>query len=464
MKFVFIIFFYFSVSLSLSAQESLYLIDSIHIAGNSRTKDYIVFRELNFKTGDSILLSAADKLFEKNVNRLLGTALFVKADFNISEINVETKRIDITISVNEAWYIFPYVYLELTDRNYSEWIYEHKAALNRINVTFSLQHNNLSGNKDLAEIKLQTGITKKWELTYIRPFINKNRNFGISFNILKKKSGEIAYNTLNNKLVYYKDMTRPMFEQLRISSGITYRKSIYSNHLLQLTFFNNRIDTLVSNNLNPGFFNYGNKQKYFSIFYGFYHDKRDYKIYPTKGYILYLEVEKAGLGIFDEIDQLALWAGYEKHIPVWKNYFSSFNIEAKKNIVNNKSTYHNDKALGYLDRFLNGYELYVVDGQDYIYLKTAQKYNFLKGDLNLSKLISLHQFKHIPYFFYFSLNFDTGYVNNNVNFASNNFTNRLLYGYGAGIDFIIYHNLFRFTYSINHLGEDGLFFHLKTIF
>jgi hypothetical protein len=113
---------------------------------------------------------------------------------------------------------------------------------------------------------------------------------------------------------------------------------------------------------------------------------------------------------------------------------------------------------------MNGYELYVVDGEDYLYLKTSQKYNFLSGDLNLNKLINLRQFRHIPYDFYFTLNLDAGYVNNNTNFALNNFTNRMLYGYGAGLDFLLYHNLFRFTYSINHLGEDGFYFHLKTIF
>lgn len=463
-KFVLAVLFSISILLPLKSQESKFIIDSMHVKGNTRTKEYIIIKELDFKSGDSILLSSADRIFEKNENRLLGTALFVKAEFNISEINVETKKIEITIVVNEAWFIYPYFYLELTDRNLSEWYYEHNAALSRINITFNLQHNNLTGNKDKVELKLQTGITKKWELSYSYPFISKKRNIGITFNILNKRSDEIAYNTVNNKLVYHKDENKPMFRQFRISSGLTYRPSIYNHHSLKLSYFNNRIDTLVSNSLNPGFFNNGDKQRYFDIFYTFYHDKRDYKIYPTNGYFFYVEIEKAGLGIFNEINQLIIWSGFERHIPVWKNIFSSFNIEAKKSVLNNKPPYYNNFALGYSDHFLNGYELYVIDGEDYIYLKSSQKYNFLKGNLNLSKIISIRQFKHIPYYFYFSLNFDTGYVNNSSNFASNDFTNRMLYGYGAGLDFIVYHNLFRFTYSFNHKGEGGLYFHLKTIF
>lgn len=464
MKFVLAVFFLLSIFPSLQSQESSYLIDSLHIKGNTRTKEYIITKELDFRTGDSLFLTAADQIFEKNKNRLLGTALFINADFNISEISVETKKIEITVFVHEAWFIFPYFYLELTDRNLSEWYYEHNAALNRINITFNLQHNNLTGNKDKLDLKLQTGITKKWELSYSFPFINKKRNAGITFNILDKRSEEIAYNTISNKLVFHKDENRPMLKRFRISTGLTYRESMYNYHALKLSFFTNKIDTFISNTLNPGFFKNGDKQRYFDLFYTFYRDKRDYKIYPTNGYLFYLEIEKAGLGIFNDINQLILWSGFEKHIPLYKNFFSSFYIEAKKSIINDKTPYFNNLALGYNDRFLNGYELYVIDGQDYIYLKTSQKYNFLKGNLNLSKIISVRQFKQIPYYFYLSLNFDMGYVNNNSNFATNDFTNRILYGYGAGLDLMFYHNLFRFTYSFNHKGEGGLFFHLKTIF
>jgi outer membrane protein assembly factor BamA len=464
MKFVLAFFFILFILHPLLSQESPYVIDSIHITGNTRTKEYIIKKELDFKPGDSILLSTSDRIFEKNESRLLGTALFVKAEFNISEINTETKKIEISVTVDEAWFIYPYFYLELTDRNLSEWYYEHGAALNRINVTLNLQHNNLTGNRDKLELKWQTGITKKWELSYAFPIISKKHNVGITFNILNKRSSEIAFNTVNNKLAFHKDENKPMFRQFRISSGLTYRPSVYNHHSLKLTFFSNVIDTLISNSLNPLFFNNGDRQRYLDIFYTFYRDKRDYRIYPTNGYFFYVEIEKAGLGLFSDLNQLIVWSGFERHLPVWKNIFTSINIEAKKSIINNKTPYYNNFALGYNDRFLNGYELYVIDGQDYVYVKSSQKYNFLKGNLNLSRIISVRQFKHIPYYFYFSLNFDTGYVNNNSNFASNDFTNRMLYGYGAGLDFIVYHNLFRFTYSFNHKGEGGFYFHLKTIF
>ncbi|MBK7095967.1 MAG: hypothetical protein IPH57_13330 [Saprospiraceae bacterium] len=65
MKFVLAVFFLLSIFPSLQSQESSYLIDSLHIKGNTRTKEYIITKELDFRTGDSLFLTAADQIFEK---------------------------------------------------------------------------------------------------------------------------------------------------------------------------------------------------------------------------------------------------------------------------------------------------------------------------------------------------------------------------------------------------------------
>lgn len=85
-------FLLLSIFPSLQSQESSYLIDSLHIKGNTRTKEYIITKELDFRTGDSLFDCGWSNIW-KNKNRLLGTALFVNADFNISEISVETKKL-----------------------------------------------------------------------------------------------------------------------------------------------------------------------------------------------------------------------------------------------------------------------------------------------------------------------------------------------------------------------------------
>ena len=53
------------------------MIGEIFIAGNRKTKTYIIERELPFKRGDSVRLAELVKAFEYARDRLINTRLFV---------------------------------------------------------------------------------------------------------------------------------------------------------------------------------------------------------------------------------------------------------------------------------------------------------------------------------------------------------------------------------------------------
>lgn len=464
MRFILVCFLCSLSYFALFSQPNMFAIDSILIVGNKHTKDYVIINELDFQPGDQIILNEAETIFRKNKERLLGTGLFTDVKFNIESIDIDKNSIKVSVYLTESWYIYPYPFIELADRNYSEWVYEHNAALKRLNYGINLEHKNLSGNNDNLQLKIQTGVTNKIELIHIRPFISKNYRAGFYFNLLRKTSSEIAYKTSDNKLSYYTEGNKKMFEQFRINSAITFRPSIHYQHIFRLSYFNNTVDTIVPNKLNPDFFLNGAKQRYFMLAYRFIHDKRNYKIYPSQGHLIHFEIQKNGLGIYSDINQLSVWFGFHKYIPLWKNIFTSLIFEARKSLFQNDMPYMNNFALGYDNLYLNGYELYVIDGKDFFMLKTSQKYNFMKGIADMSGIISQSQFKKIPYEFYLTLNFDTGYVNNNINFASNDFTNRMLFGYGLGLDFVVYHNILNITYSVNHTGESGFYFLIRKDF
>ncbi|HHH53712.1 MAG TPA: hypothetical protein ENK91_08650, partial [Bacteroidetes bacterium] len=449
------IFFY----CNLSGQEPFTIVDSIVISGLKHTKRHVVEKELNFQKGDTIFFNRLSNIFKNNKDRLLGTGLFVDVKFNLKEFNSNTSKGKIMIDVKESWYIYPNIYMELTDRDFNEWFYDHSAQLNRINIAFQITHTNLSGNNDPLKLKIQRGISKKLELLYVKPFINDGHKGGILFNILYKYSKEIPFNTINNKLVLYRDETKRMISNLRITAGYTLRPAIYATHKFEFGYFNTNIDSMVYKNLNPDFLNNKTKEKYISLKYSYINDRRDFKIYPKKGYLLGFSIEKKGIGIFKDINTLDISLALEKYHSFSRNLFTSLKLRAKKRLYQTSSSYMMDKALGYEQDFLNGYELYVIDGQDYLYGKTSGKIKLAKGFLDLGRWINIKQFVTIPYQFHFSFNFDFGYVNNNSNFVKNNFTNRLIYGYGPGLDMIIYHNYFQLNFSINHLGEKGVFFH-----
>ncbi len=462
MKFSVTIFIIFIFSNILPAQIPFVVIDSIEISGNSHTKDYIIINELDFEKGDTVYFTKLEKIFNDNKNRLLSTGLFVDAGFNLKKYNSYTGKATISIKIIESWYIYPSFYFELTDRNFNDWFYDHDARLNRINIALDLKHKNLTGNHDPLKIKIQRGITNKLELQYIRPFLNMNHRIGFIFNSMYKYSKEIAYDTKYNKLVLYMDENKYMFRQFRLVLGLIYRPELYLTHKFEMSFHDNLIDTLIQNKYNSVFFIDNPVQRYFELKYSFFYDKREFKVYPQGGYFLGFSLEKSGVGIFNDLNILNLYISGEKYFSINKNFISVYKLKAKKRLFNNKSPYFNNKSLGYEENYLNGYELYVIDGKDYFYIKSEQKIKLFSGNFNFKRIVNMSQFQLIPYKFYLSFNFDLGYVNNNINFVLNNFANRLLYGYGPGLDLIIYNNYFQINYSINHTGEGGIFFHYKT--
>ena len=111
------------------------------------------------------------------------------------------------------------------------------------------------------------------------------------------------------------------------------------------------------------------------------------------------------------------------------------------------------------------YEYYILDGEDYYLSKTAIKYCLVrKKDLNFSYIKS-KQFNKAHFSIYSSLFSDFGYANNQSNFAENSLTNSILWGKGISLEYITYYDkMLRIEYSINKLGEKGLFLHFSSPF
>ena len=64
-----------------------------------------------------------------------------------------------------------------------------------------------------------------------------------------------------------------------------------------------------------------------------------------------------------------------------------------------------------------------------------------------------------------SLQLNTAYVNDPFYFQSNDLTNKILFSLGPGLNFTI-NEVFQFNlnYSVNHLKEDGIYFHTRKAF
>jgi len=120
--------------------------------------------------------------------------------------------------------------------------------------------------------------------------------------------------------------------------------------------------------------------------------------------------------------------------------------------------YFNYRAMGYKNDYVRGYEYYIVDGSHYALLRSDLRYHAFNFKFRQNILPLLN---YVPIDFYPKVYGDGGYVHSN-NFGNSFLNNKLLYGYGVGMDIVFsYYLKVRLEYSFNSLNQKGLFLHLR---
>lgn len=451
-------------SFSAYAQNGQIAINDIIIEGNKKTKKAIILREVLFAVGDSIQIVDLQTQLETSRLNVQNTGLFVKVEMSIKDWNTLDHSVDISINVREAWYWYPYIIFEFADRNFNVWWTEQNRSLKRVNYGVSLTHLNLTGRRDRLKFTVQDGYTKKYELDYNIPGVNKAQTIGVFGNIFFARGREIAYITEANKLLFATQGDDFLLRRFRIGGGLTYRPKLYEYHTFKALYSDNAIGALISEELNPDYFyNDNNRQRHLTLQYEYAIDKRDIKPYPLNGFLTTFLIQKDGVGITDDVNSLSLRAKLVKYYSFSPKWSMGFFVKGKTELLRkNKQPYTHASAFGYGEDVLKGYELYVVDGIDFGLAKTSLRYELFKKEFNFGKYMPLEQFRLMPLRIYLTLNNDFGYVNapeyDNYGFLNN----KWLWGGGLGLDFVVYYDkVFQIQYSFNDLLEHGLFIHFK---
>lgn len=452
---LYIILLLFLPSLLFSQTESV-TIQSITLIGNKKTKDRIVYRELDFQIGDEISLKELPSRLKENERLVLNTGMFSKVDIAAGQRN---NQADIQITVQENWYIYPIPLIELADRNFNVWWTEQNRQLNRLDISMRFHHLNLTGNRDHLKILAQVGYTQKLEFEYTFPGINKAQTIGLMTNLLFTRNREIGFISIGNKLLFDRAEDRFQLKRTRLGLGMIYRPGILYYHTATLNYHQNRITDSVAIELNPDFFLRGRKsQQYASLKYNFTYDNRDIKPYPETGSFAFAEIQKDGFGIFDDRNSLRLTGEVRKYFTHSKRWSTAFSVKGRTELIRKKHDYFNSRALGWFEDFVRGYQFYVVDGQDYLYFKSSLRYKIIDRELQFGKWVFIEQFRIAPLKVYLTANYDGGRVWDEYYQENNPLTNTYLQGGSIGIDFVAYYDkVLRFEYSINHLNEKALF-------
>jgi outer membrane protein assembly factor BamA len=384
--------------------------------------------------------------------------------FNFVDIHVYQAifgHADIHIEVTERWYLWPMPVFEIADRNFNEWYRHHD--FNRVNYGMRVRQDNFRGRDETLILMLVFGYSQRLGLYYEIPYINRKQNIGLTCGVFGTRNHEVAYDSKDNKLEFYKNSERFMRNDLSAYIKITKRKGIHHFYSTFLDYRVTSIDDTVAL-LNPNYFvNNGTIQRHLGLTWSYRYDMRDYQSYAQRGFLFELEVEKTGLGLFkNEPDLMSITTGIRGYKPFGERWDIAGLLRGKVS-QREDAPFFNQKALGYLSDYIRGYDYYVLNGQDWMLCRSNLRYSLLKTRVYELPMFNTDKFRKIPVAFYLNAFADAGYVTDHAFGYKNPLSNQWQYSYGFGLDYVTYYDLvFRFEYAWNKMHETGFFFHIGT--
>lgn len=437
------------------------LIDNIFLTGNNKTRDRIILRELSVEIGQKYDYANLEKILEADRNKIYNTKLFNEVVVEILELDYD--KVDIVIQVAERWYLFPIPLLDIIDRNFNDWWVNHDHDFNRLIYGLSLYHFNMRGMNERMTITAQFGYTRRFELEYSFPYIDRSQRNGLSFFGKYLEYNNVHYKVEDNNRVFYESENR-LKTSYHFGGRYTLRNSFYTRHSFGLEYNISTVaDTVLE--LNPDYLGTGtNRQQYAKVSYNFNLDKRDIVAYPLKGFALEALVYHIGFGGKNSVSKTGMEANYSRYFDLKKGFYFSNNTAFGMSEPG-EQPYTMLSGLGFRNNLVRGYELYVIYAQNYFLNKATFKKEIFKGSTRW-KSMPLEQFQYIPYGLYLKTYLDVGYAKNIDGLEGNAFlADRWLAGTGVGLDFVtMYDFVIRAEYSFNNSGEHGFFLSLTSDF
>jgi outer membrane protein assembly factor BamA len=212
---------------------------------------------------------------------------------------------------------------------------------------------------------------------------------------------------------------------------------------------------------NAGYLNTTNDHIAFAdVNYTYQYIKVDNINYPQNGKVITSTLFNRGLGLQKNVGMTSIDFMFRKYFQ-YKKLNAAFQFYTKCKIPF-KQPYLNQRMLGYGDIYLRGLEYYVVDGVAGGLAKSTLSTKILKTNLPIP--FKIRDIKRIPLSVFLKTYADLGYIHRAENYDSK-LNNTMLYSGGLGLDLLsLYDMQLGIEYSINQLGEAGLFLHTRAFF
>jgi outer membrane protein assembly factor BamA len=434
--------------------KSPVIVADIYIAGNKKTKSYIIEREIPFKIGMTMLRSELPAKMELARQQLMNTSLFIEVDVKLDRQSEDLVFINVT--VKERWYFFPLPYFKIVARNFNEWWVDYNRSLERVNYGLKLIHNNFSGRSDQLHLYIVNGYTQQASFSYSQPAADKSLKFGFDVGFDYSRNKEVNYKTDSNKLISYRQ-NNFLIRSFRGEGGISFRPKIRTRHFLRFSYNNMSVDTAVLS-LNHDFFPSGKSTiNFIDIAYQMVYNNVDYIPYPTKGVTFSGTLVKRGFNKDINMWQLNATGSYT--IPLTSK--SQIYLQGTGTVkLPFEQPFINKRLFGFGDLYMRGLEYYVADGVAGFVGRATARREVLKFNIKPPIVIQGHD--KIPFRIFLKAYGDIGYAYDKYPSGYTFLTNKWLKTWGVGLDIVSFYDfVIRFEYSFNQLNQQGLFLHSR---
>jgi outer membrane protein assembly factor BamA len=447
--------------ISLAAQPR-YFVSDIQITGNKVTKTHIILRELDLKKGDSVLVSRIALLINNSKENLENLSLFNFVNVGYHVIPQSENHIAVTISLDERWYYLPLISIKPEDRNTSSWIKHFD--MSRITFEVGAQLYNLFGLNHTITSGFEIGYRQGVNFHYKNFTLDRAQKHFLSAGISIQRSHNIDVMTIDDAPLQLKVADQFLTQNIRGYFNYTYRHDVRRTHNVSFGYEYKKIaDTIIAINSHY----WGNQRRErmnMNLQYFFRVDQRDYIPYPLRGYFLKTE---GNIFVTNDLSvrYAQVRANAQYYLPLGNRWFAAGKMTAGASVKNTKA-YILDKALGYGEDVLRGYEYHVVDGQYFTSVNTTLRFTIIpKKIFVINWLSALSKFNKIHYALYSHTFVDMGIAFHQYPDLSNHLSNQFLYSGGVGLDLVTYYDIvFTLSFSMNKQREHGVYFSFKLPF
>ena len=395
------------------------VIKGIFFAGNEKTKDAVLYREIKSHIGDTLSL----ELMEEDRKRIQNLRLFTRVE--AQPMRTEDGVV-LIYYVAERWYIFPYPIL-----------YHNEGNLKKISYGVGFLHENFRGMNTSLSSSFWLGYNPGIDFSYFNPWIFGNKQYFL-------KIGASAKKVRNKSLLYDRFSERHYGLALTLgkrwgyhtylSIGLGYRMLEVDDPYKEATATGTGSDRLPS------------------VSMAFAYDTRDLHEYPKKGtYFLVSATKNTNL---HNIDFNSFGVDIRRYLPIYKGL--SFAGRTAVDLTTGGSPVYQNVYLGYGER-IRGRWHETREGQNRLLGNWELRFPLLKVRyLNFgNELAPVGPYgNNLPFGISGALFFDTGTV-----WDHKLDRNAFISGYGFGLNFHVpYFDLIRLEYALNPQRHSEIIF------